>query len=213
MRAIHGVVGLLAAAVIAGDAAAQVPTMSPAKRSTPTGFQLGLGLSGSSIKFEDQDDTESGGGFGFQLGWGFTPNILVYLAGQAAVHEQEALTSSGEKGEYILGHGDLGLRWHFLAGRRWVPYADVAFTTRQMSGELEQPGGEKEDVEITGEGGLSVGGGVQFFVSPRFAVDANLKFSGGKFTEQKIGSTKTDIDMSATSSRLFVGISWFPMGK
>ena len=200
MKTLATVVAITALALGADSLPAQSPLASSAR-----GFFIGAHLNGSSIRIEEfSDDTESGGGFGLQLGYGFTRQLGLFidLTG-AALDEQRA-----------LAHVDFGLRYAFTGPtRRWVPMIEVALTARGLVEEnTELPEGGTAETSLAG-GGLTFGAGVQYYVAPKWALGAALKWTGGEFDEYTVDDvTVGNLGIEATSTRFNFGITWFPMG-
>ncbi|MGQ0766516.1 MAG: outer membrane beta-barrel protein [Gemmatimonadota bacterium] len=185
-------------------AAALVPAIASAQ--SAKGFQLGAALNGSSIKSEETIDEsrESGGGLSLLLGYGFNSRFSVFLEGSGAVLDVEG-------SDWTLGHGDLGIRYHFSgSGRKFVPFIDGAFTTilgRSDDAELEN--GSNAEVELTGTG-FSVGAGFDYFFSPRTAFVLGLRYTDGELDEVKVGNVTVDgFDFDVTTTRLNLGLRWF----
>lgn len=175
--------------------------------SKTTGFLLGAHLNASSLNIspdEGEDETYSGGGLGFTIGYGFSNLLTLYLNVDGA-----ALEDDGD--EFTLGQADLGARFSFGGGaRRLVPYLDVALSGISAQDEIETGEGDV-DIELRG-GAFTFGGGLEYFFSPRFALDAGLKISVGSFTEAEIdGETIDDLDdNTATTARINIGVSFRP---
>lgn len=55
----------------------------------------------------------------------------------------------------------------------------------------------------------SFGGGIAYFVSRKVAVDFGLKWANGTFTEAEYQGDKETIDVSATSARASLGVSFW----
>lgn len=183
------VAGLLAAfaTLSAGELQAQNPT--------PQGFYLGAHLNGSSLQFTDENTTESGGGLGLRLGWGFTPNLTVFFGADGA---------SMEGGDYTLGQGDLGVRYHFVSDtRRGAPYLDGSFS--YWLAETFELGPK---VEIGGPA-FTVGGGYLHFFSSSVAFDVGFRLGFGRFDEVRSGNLTVGIDEPARTARFNLGIGWF----
>ena len=182
-------------AAIAAVAAAELQAQNP----MPQGFHVGAHLNGSSLQFTDQSTTESGGGLGFRLGWGFTPNFTVFLGADGA---------SMEGGDYTLGQGDLGVRYHFASEtRRGAPYVDGAFS--YWLAETFEFGPK---VEIGGPA-ITLGGGYLHFFSSSVAFDVGLRLGFGRFDEVRSGNLTVGIDEPARTARFNLGISWFAGGS
>jgi len=191
----------LFAALLASAALLLVPPTASAQwRSEPTGFHAAAFLNGSAITYEDDDEAESGGGVGFVLGWGLGNLVTLYLEGVAA--DVEFLSGGGT---YTLTHADLGARFNFRSmAKRWRPYAKAAVTG--LYAETDILG---NDIFSISGAGVTVGGGIAYFISRKFAVDAGLEFTGGSFSEAELAGLKNDIDVSATSTRFNLGMSFW----
>jgi opacity protein-like surface antigen len=196
-------ISLFALAAGAADLSAQA-------RSTTRGFHLGAGLNGSSIKADVEDeetgleaDRESGAGISLTAGYNFTPQfgLLITFSG--------ASIDSDEGGSYGLGHGDLAGRFSFAnPASPLVPYLELGVTSVALVEEVED-----EDVQISGTG-ITGAVGINYFFSPKLALDANLRFTSGELDTLKIGgeSVTTEDGIDVTTGRINIGISWFPGG-
>lgn len=197
---------LAAAALSAGDLRAQA--------SDNRGLMLNAHLSGNGITIseegdEDDSETESGAGLGFMVGYGFSESLALYLNvdGAAVKYEDE---EDGD--ERALGHADLGVRFSFGgSGSALRPYLNAAISGVSESYE---PG---DDVEITiSGGGVTVGGGLQYFFSRSLALDAALQGTFGNFSEIEIEGADAEVDLQDeidadfTSARLQLGLTWHP---
>jgi hypothetical protein len=182
-----------------------MPTAAMAQvRSETTGLRLNAHLNGSAISFEDLDERDSGAGVGLSVGYGVTPNWLVFATVDAA-----SIDVPGFSG-YTLGHVDLGVRYSFAsADRRLVPFLAAAYTYRLAIEVIEN-----EDFTLSGSGG-TIGGGAAFYFSPSLALEGELGVNLGWFTDAKIGDMSLDLDetLRATSTRLNLGLSWYPRGS
>jgi hypothetical protein len=183
-------------------------TPAAAQRSTTRGFNIGGHLQAASLAVED-DDPSGGGGAGLRLGYGFNRSLTGYV-------EMDGITFDVEnpelEGEWAMAHVDLGLRYNFANSlRRWVPFLDAAIGVRAVS--VEDATSEGEDVgKVTFSGGaFSLGGGVSFFTSEKFAVETLVKFTGGTFEQVDVGDVSVrNLDIDASSFRFKVGVSWWP---
>jgi hypothetical protein len=130
---------------------------SASGRSNTGGFMIGGHLNGSALSFEGAD-TESGGGLGIAIGYGFTPKLMLYLNVDAAKVD---IADTQIGGSFALGHGDLGIRYTFAnSARAWVPYLNAAFTSRVASANVDNSLTSTTEVSISGPA-VSVGGGVR----------------------------------------------------
>lgn len=151
------------------------------------------------------NEVDNGGGFGLKLGYGFTPTYTLYVgldvAGMATDNPQTAATFGDD---YALVYVDIGSQFNFRSGEKAVPYLDVALTG--VASGTDQGG---TDVTLSGSG-LSVGGGVKYFLSPAFALDGALHLSTGGYRESDVNGDTRDIDASYFGTRLQAGLSWYP---
>lgn len=189
-------IGILAS--VAAPARAQ--TITP--RSTIRGVHLGVALNATALRLEGWDESESGGGATLRLGYGFSDRFV----GQATLQGGK-IKVGGYNSSFTVSHFDIGARYYFSSSEsRGRPYAEAALSGREVSLPLGVV-----TVDARG-GGFSFGGGIAYFFKPTVALDAGLKFTSGKFTEGRIGSSGwTDQGGDAfkgTSSRLDLGISW-----
>jgi len=186
--------------VAAGTASAQ--------ESTTRGFNVGLHLGGASITVED-GDRHGGGGGGLWIGYGFnrTVQLFVQLDGS-----EIDVTDSDVQGKWTMGHGDLGVRFHFANSlRSWVPYLQAAITGRVVG--VDNPtinGSSEPDAALVG-GGLTLGSGMLVYFSETFAMDIQADWTGGTFTQLEYDNvTIKNLDLDAQSARFNVGVSWWP---
>ncbi|HLL84774.1 MAG TPA: outer membrane beta-barrel protein [Longimicrobium sp.] len=187
----------------ATDASAQA-------RSTTAGFHLGAALNGSSIKFDLEDEEtglpierENGAGITLTAGYNFTPQfgLLINLTGASL---------EVEGGSLGLGHADLAGRFSLAnPATALVPYLELGVTSIALVEDEESD----EDVTISGTG-FTGAAGLNYFFSPKLALDANLRFTMGELDTFKVGGNSQTIDegVDATTARINIGISWFPGG-
>jgi hypothetical protein len=184
----------------------------PHARSHTSGLFLGLGLNGSSIRSDDlSSTTESGGGLAGELGYGFTRHFAMFLNASAA-------RISSTTGDFDLGHFDVGARWNFASPSRSIaPFLDVAYGGRAAmesdvvmfdeAGQMHQG-----NLSIIGTG-LSFGGGLNYFVSPSWALGGAFKWTMGEFTRVQFDDISVDgFEIDAQSARFNLGFTWFPGG-
>jgi hypothetical protein len=180
-----------------------------AQKSTTRGLNLGFHLQAASLSVQDQEG-EGGGGAGFRVGYGFNRIVTVYFELDGITVDSENAESF--KGTWSLGHGDLGVRFHFAnALRSWVPYLDVAVGGRGASvSDAKSDGADLGDINFSG-GSFSFGGGIYAYFSQTFGLDVGLKFSTGTFNEVDLGPISlNDLDIDANSTRLKIGVVWWP---
>jgi hypothetical protein len=192
-------------------AAAQQPaTVTP--RANTEKLMVSFALGGTSISSDDfEDERENGGGFSAQLGWGFTRRFMLLVDASGSVMNSDA------EDQFVLLHGDLLGRFHFVSSTRpWVPFIEGGISARvagqddaQIVGENGQP--QSVDLEISG-GGITFGGGLRYHVAPAVALGASLRFTVGEFSTVKFNNVSIDgFELDATSTRLMFGVTWQPM--
>jgi opacity protein-like surface antigen len=171
---------------------------------------LSLGLGGASISSDEfENESESGGGFSAQVGWGFSRMFTLLVDASGAV-----LDSDTE--EFVLVHGDLLGRFHFAnPSRAWVPFVEGGISARVAGQDntviIGENGPQEVNLEISG-GGFTFGGGVQYYVAPAWALGASLRFTVGEFSTVKFNNVSIDgFELDATSTRLNFGVTWRPM--
>jgi len=176
-------------------------------QSNTTGLFLNAHLSGNSINYDFEefnafeDESDTGGGLGLQIGYGFSPLVTIFLGANRA-----SMDSDDVEDAYALWHVDLGTQLNFQSGRSAaVPYGVIALSARQVK--FETNGG---DINFNG-GGVTLGGGIKYFLAPEFALDLGLTGTFGPFNNIEAGGITVDIDnINATSVRLGLGLSFFP---
>jgi hypothetical protein len=95
--------------------------------------------------------------------------------------------------------------------RRVVPFLDAAIGARAVSVEDATSDGEDVGTVTFSGGSLSLGGGVSFFTSEKFAIETLVKFTGGTFEQIDVGDVSVrNLDIDASSFRFKVGVSWWP---
>lgn len=181
-----------------------------AVRSNTKGLLIGAGFAWQSITIDEfSEDSESGMGLDLNLGWGFTPKFAVLFDGSGVSLDDD---EGGE--DIVLGHFDLLARYSFAnAARAFVPYVEGGFGVRVLAQDDADFEGETGDVSLSGSA-FTFGGGVQYFMTPKWAINANLKWTTGEFDEFQIDNVSfSGLDIDATTTRLTLGISWYPMAN
>jgi hypothetical protein len=172
---------------------------------------LGLSLNGSSIQSEElTTSSESGAGLSGLLGWGFTKNFAILLDASAA--RIESLD-----GNFDLAHVDVSGRWHFVSSSHgFVPFVEVGYSGR-VATKRDVLLSDDAGTEYTGDltilgGGVSVGGGLEYFIAPSWALGGSFKWTTGRFDRVQFDNVTVDgLALDATSARFNLGFSWYPM--
>lgn len=198
---------LVLGAALAGTVApAAAQFDEPEARSSTRGFNLGLSLSSAAAVVEDADEADSGGGLSLHAGYGFNDNVSVFTRLSAAAIQSEGF----EDDQYALAHFDLGLRYSFAGpGSALRPFVQGAYSGRGMSMDL----GSEGQLDMRGNG-FTGGVGLEYFVSPRLAIEGSFSYTAGELNEGRLdGSEWVDLEdasMDLGSGRLDLGISWHP---
>jgi hypothetical protein len=178
--------------------------------SSTKGFLVGFHLNGSSIELEDfSDETYVGGGAGLQLGYGFTRQLALVSDLTVAIVETDEETIG-------LGHLDLALRYAFASPtRRVVPFLEGGISViAAVNDDAEFEDGTTGEASLTGKG-FVVGGGVQYYPSPKWAIGAGLKWLvGGEFDEVTVDNVSIgDLNLDVSAARVNIGITWYPAAR
>ena len=199
---------ILASALFSSAAVAQAPAVL---KSNTSGLFFGLNSSGSAITADElSHGRESGAGLAAQIGFGFTPKLALYA-------EAAGARMRSDDGNYGLGHFDVGARYHFANTKRaLVPYLQAAFSARAASRDDVvfddgEGGTTTGKLQVSGTG-FTLGGGLQFFFTPKVALNTSLGWTLGEFSKVTFENVSVDgFDVDATTTRLNLGLSWFPM--
>jgi len=167
------------------------------------GFSIGLHLNGTSWRLDEPDldleGSDNGGGLGIDLSYGVSDLVTLLFNLDGASIDPDV----GET--YSLGHGDLGARFTFGApARKLKPFAQIALTG--AAAELEIG---RNTLQLRG-GGLTLGGGILYYFSSAWALDAGLDFTIGTLNEVELNNVTVDTSIDARTSRLNAGIRWYP---
>ncbi|HSH76229.1 MAG TPA: hypothetical protein VLA09_11140, partial [Longimicrobiales bacterium] len=143
------------------------------------------------------------------LGYGFNRTVELFLQLDGAEFDVD---DAEVRGRWTMAHVDLGVRFHFADPvRSWVPYLQAALGARAVAVDNPVVQGQSEaDVSFSG-GAFSLGGGIMFYFNRSLAADLQLLWTGGEFTEITVRNvTVSGLEIDAQSSRLNIGISWWP---
>ena len=205
MRSSWPVRAVMLAAAAAGMAVSPVA----AQRSTTRGFMLGAHLQGASLTVQD-GDPDSGGGLGLRAGYGFSRRFTGYIEADAIVFD---VANPDFGGYWNMVHVDLGVRYNFANSlRRWVPLLEAALGARAVTVEDATVDGQPVGGDVSFSGGaFSLGGGVDFYVTEKLALETVMKWSSGQFERVDVGNISVNgLDIDAQSFRFKIGLSWWP---
>ncbi len=151
------------------------------------------------------DKADAGYGAGAVVGYGFTDRVMLFVGVDFAEVEPQAEDRDGPR--YELGTGEIGLRVSFRdAQRRWRPYLTAA-----LSGVVTNDEADGDEISVSGAG-LTVGGGGQYFLSRRVALDGGLNATMGSFSTIEVNGDRDDLPegIGFIHSRMHLGVSWHP---
>lgn len=201
----------LGLALLAAPAFAQapVPGLSTSKPSNTTGFffqaQLGASSYGGEAFDGLDDESVSGGGIGIGLGYGVSRVVTLFANYDFTGLSNDQLDAANL--DLYGGMFDIGVRINFRGERsQLVPYLDLALSGAAVL---------DENQDGFGGSGLTLGGGVQYFVSETFALRGGLELSGGKYSYLVIDGDQVDLPDGVEKSdfgnaRLHLGLSYYP---
>ena len=178
------------------------------------GWVLGLGSGAAAVSFGG-DPGDGAALVGLRIGYGLNRVVTPYLGGAYADIRSRGLEAFDRM---TFAHVDLGARLHLAGGRRrWVPYGDLALTFWQVSDVLKN--GEETAADFTSMPTFGVGGGLAIYLSESWALDVNVKAARGTFRDVPVGNIRaggtsrhsgTLFHLDAASTRLGIGVSWWP---
>jgi opacity protein-like surface antigen len=180
-------------------------------QSDNSGFMLNLHLLGNGVSGVGAEaEMENGGGLGVALGYGFNDRVALYLNVDGAQIEYDEDLETDED-SYTAVTADLGVRMNFgNEGMKLRPYINAAFSGLVLGEEGELAG--EEIVSTLSGGGLTVGGGLQYFFSQNLALDVGLQATQGAFTDVAVDDEDEELDegIAYTTSRIQLGVTWHP---
>jgi opacity protein-like surface antigen len=172
----------LSTALAAGTAAAQTGPV----RSDTRGFGIGVNLHGSTVGSEGDTGTKASSGLGVSLGYGTSDALTFFVR-----------TDYG----YRSTHLDLGARYSFGAPTAALrPYAEAGLTGSRTS---------RDALSATGFG-VTGAVGVEYFVTPKLALDMGLGYSAGRWTNVDFKGAEVNFDRNLSAPRVNFGIKWRP---
>lgn len=195
--------GLFLAIFLAGNpVAAQVGSVTH-------GFALGVHVQGAGLDPED-DLNDAGGGGGLDLAYGFRNGFsLLATLGVAAMQPEDGKVGNA----YALTEFDLGARYSFRGEQaRWRPYGEAALTTMLATFEDVNFGSQTQvDVHFVGPA-FSLGGGIEYFMTPSWSTGLGLRWTTGSFDEVTIGNVTVRLnpedEFDVTTTRLQLGVRY-----
>lgn len=164
-----------------GAAVLLVPEALHAQVAETRGLVLGASVEYLGSRTDSLPNANGAGVSGF-LGFGVTRNAMVLFG-----------VGVGASDEGLLPHAELAGRLYAPLSKRLAPYAQVGFASH---------GRERDETLLSGTG-LSLGGGIEYFVLPHRSIAIGLHRWTGKIGEERER-------MGAATTRLTVGLQLRP---
>lgn len=185
------------------------------------GHLTGAGLEVESNAIQVADEDGEGGGLGVKVGYGFTPVFTLYAGLDVAAFDDfnpgifgidDEVADPFFDDEVAYFSFDLGTQLNLGGGRnRLVPYLDLALSYSGIAYEL-QGRTFSEDITVSGAG-VSIGGGLKYFLSPTVALDVSLTGSANELEDVTIDGDEFNfpgLEFDTRAARFGFGLSWYP---
>ncbi|HEX8322153.1 outer membrane beta-barrel protein [Longimicrobium sp.] len=197
-------------ALLAAAGAVLVSSTAHAQTSDTRGWMVNVHVAGTATGGAGQDaEMRRGGALGVAVGYGFSDRLALLLSadGGRVKYPGPVMADGGATGSYDQLTIDIALRASFLDEHSPLrPYLASGIT-----GVAESPRPDDAGI-VTSGGGITIGGGLQYFTSSRVAIDAGLLVTAGSFTGFEVDGEKHEYDegLGFSHSRLQLGITWHP---
>jgi hypothetical protein len=169
----------------------------------------GLKITGTGEDEGSEIETKLGAGAGLQVGYGFNQRFMAFATLDIAKQDSKVEGLDGNFGYVTI---EVGGRMNLSAAGGMTPYVLAAVGQRAIGAEVTGEDG-KVDVSLSGMV-VDVGGGLQWPLSPKLALDSEVRLGFGKFGNYEEDGDEIDIEVKNTlSPRLRVGLSWYPMAR
>ena len=206
---------LLAVLVTSLGVAGSVQAQRPQVVSSPSRWVLNghsTAAFGTSVGDAELGDlkTSAGLGGGVRVGYMVSPRLMAYAGFDMA---KQAINDADFSGDFGLTHLEAGARLSFpVRGSKAMPYVGVWAGRRSLSTTVDvvQTGGQA-DLSFSGLA-AGVSGGMQYFLSPRLALDGGLSVGVGKMGNVKLAGQGRSLPAAGntTTARLQFGANWYP---
>jgi hypothetical protein len=154
--------------------------------------------------------TNLGEGLGVTVGYGF--NRIFSAFASLDLVKQATAPGIYPGGTYGLAHFEVGGRANIPIGSpKAVPYVSASVGRRALAARVtDEDTGQQFDDGMSGTM-YAFGGGMQYFLSPRLALDGGVELGMGSFDHAKglDGDHPIQVNSSSTS-RLRFGVNWHP---
>ncbi len=175
--------------------------------SNEKGFYLGIRFIGSSLHVDDSEDADffikdDGGGAQLQAGYRFNNAFSLELSMGGAKHD-----TSDPRIDALIGAVQIFAQYHFSPGRPFRPYIKGGFGGYGLS--LKE---DNAEIQIEG-GGVTFGGGFDYFFSPHFALGVDLTHNVIKYEEANLSaggfSIGWEIDEEGSMTSLGLALAYY----
>jgi hypothetical protein len=159
----------------------------------------------SSNYFLNLDELEPlGVGGGVRVGYGFNQRFEIF-----ARYDRHTFKIKNEWNKYGISMAGAGLRVNFGGTLQALrPYLEAGFSSINLKIDPVLFNGRVVDYHLKGPA-LAVGGGVNYFILPNFAIQANATGTFGKFTTFQINGSGIEDGPDVRTLRFSLGISYF----
>lgn len=171
---------------------------------------LNITLSGgignwSSSYFLNLDELEPlGVGGGLRIGYGLNQRFEIF-----ARYDRHTFKIKNEWDKYGTSTAGAGVRVNFGGTLQALrPYLEAGFSSINLKIDPVLFNGRVVEYHLKGPA-LAVGGGVNYFISPNFAIQANAAGMFGKFTTFQIDSKGIEDRPDVRTLRFSLGVSYF----
>jgi len=196
--------------------AAKPAAKAPAQKARTNKWVFGahtVAAPGVSISGPDFGDaplnTTLGGGLGVMAGYELNRAVTAFASLDVAKQNSGV---NWMEGSFGLVHAEMGVRVELSqTNPQSVPYLLAALGRRAIGARVYSfDDDEVYDVSFTGMM-LSVGGGLQYALSPKFSLDGGVEFGVGTFDHYDVdGDIGTVSANTSTSIRVRAGVVWRP---
>lgn len=187
-------VTLVCAAFSASPATAQLGSGTSPIRSDTRGFGIGMQINRIGVVSGDGATRVPGAGLGLTLSYGMTDNLSLF-----------ARANTG----YRTSQLDVGARYRFASPSSALrPYVEAGVSRFGAIRSGQEINGAEQSLRSWGMG-VTLGAGVEYHFSPRFAVDVGVTHTQGRFTTSSVPGDAAFRE-KFSSNRAQVGFSWRP---
>jgi len=159
----------------------------------------------SSSYFLNLDELEPlGVGGGIRIGYGLNQRFEIF-----ARYDRHTFKVKNEWNKYGTSNAGAGLRVNFGGTLQALrPYLEAGFSSINLVIDPVLFNGNIVEYRLKGPA-LAVGGGLNYFISPNFAIQANALGTFGKFNTFQIDGRGIEDRPDARTLRFSLGISYF----